>query len=105
MNDLAARIRDAEALWREGDAALAAQDREAAYRLYTQAHDLTLDCPRLHEQAHRYLRQVTRHHRNPLEYFTDTLLVFLAPLGVFEAIAWAQKSSVRRMTGCVRQPA
>lgn len=102
MESVDQRIRRAEQLWRQGDLMLSAGNRERAYQLYTEAHDAIVDCPRLHETAHRKLRQVTRHHRNKTEYITDNLLVWLAPAGVFEAIAYFTRSRVRRDALCRR---
>ncbi len=102
---LATRIAAAEALWQQGDALLAAADGAAAYRAYTAAHDLILDCPRLHLRAHQKLRQVTREHGERGELITDTLLLWLAPLGVFELIAWAVRSSVKADAACRRSAA
>ena len=87
MNSLEVRAGQAARLWAKGDAAMAAADHAQAYSLYTQAHDLIMDSPRLHLQAHRKLGSVTRFHANRWEYYTDVGLVFLAPAGVFHLIA------------------
>lgn len=102
MDDIARRSRDAERLWSQGDAALVAGHAEQAYRLYTEAHDLVTDCPKLHLRAHRQLRRVTRARDPRGEYLTDTLLVALAPLGVFELIAVFFRSRVARTADCRR---
>lgn len=99
------RMLDAESLWRRGDALLDAGDGARAYALYTQAHDLIMDCPWLHERAHRKLRRVSARHGHRGEVAIDTLLVWLAPLGVFEAIAMAQRSGTRLLAICQRLPA
>lgn len=101
--NITARMLDAEALWREADALHAAGDGAAAYRLYTRAHDLIMDCPFLHERAHRKLARVSARHGHRGEIIIDRLLVWLAPLGVFEAIAMAQRSSVTFAAACRRR--
>ncbi len=87
MATLAERKQRAEKLWRQGDLALAATNRERAYKLYTEAHDAIVDEPKMHCAAHRKLRKVTRHHTDKREFITDTLLVWLAPVGIFRLIA------------------
>ena len=94
VQDIERRAVQAQTLWAQGDAAFAAGDHESAYRLYTQAHDLVMDCAHLHEQAHRKLRSVTRLHADRREFYTDTLLLWLAPVGVFHLIAFALRSKV-----------
>ena len=103
MDSIAIRSRQAEKLWQRGDAALAGRDETRAYRFYTDAHDLVTDCPKLHLTAHRRLRSVTRRHSNKGEFITDTLLVTLAPLGIFELIALAMRSKVGRDALCRRR--
>jgi len=102
MQDLPTRIAEAERLWTAGDAALAAGNPELAYRHYTEAHDRVTDCPRLHLRAHRQLRRVTRQRRPRGEYYTDTALLLLAPLGIFELIAWVLRSKVAGAALCRR---
>lgn len=100
--ELAVRMLEAERLWRDGDALVAAGDGAAAYRIYTQAHDLIMDCPSLHERAHRKLARVSAQHGHRGEIVIDKLLIWLAPLGVFEAIAMAQRSTVVTLAACRR---
>lgn len=102
MEEIAQRSASAEALWRDGDAALASGQPEQAYRYYTAAHDLVTDCPKQHLEAHRRLRRVTRARDPRGEYLTDTLLVKLAPLGVFELIAVFFRSRVAGSADCRR---
>ncbi|HEY1075935.1 MAG TPA: hypothetical protein VGE51_04545 [Fontimonas sp.] len=102
MDALNIRIQRADELWKQGDLTLAAGNRERAYRLYTEAPDAIVDCPQLHLTAHRKLRQVTRFHRNKTEYITDNLLIWLAPVGVFELIARFNRSNVRAQAACRR---
>ena len=54
--DLIAREAKAQRLWEQGLAAEAEEDLAEAYTLFTEAHDLIMDCPRLHEHAHHQLR-------------------------------------------------
>jgi hypothetical protein len=102
MNDIQGRQRQALALWAEGDLACARGDDAEAYRLYTEGHDLITDCPRLHREAHVKLRAVNQRTGNTGEYITDTVLVALAPFGVFELIALALRSKVARTDWCRR---
>lgn len=101
MSDLEARTIQAEQLWASGDAALEKQALQDAYRFYTEAHDLVTDCAKLHEQAHRKLRVVNRLLGNT-ERFTDNVLLFLAPVGVFELLAIVFRSKVAGEALCRR---
>jgi len=105
MQTIETRMLEAEALWRYGDTLRAAGDDAGAYRVYTEAHDLIMDCPSLHERAHRKLGLVSARHGHRGEIIIDRLLVWLAPLGVFEAIAMAQRSSVAFVELCRRRAA
>ncbi len=98
------RSREARRLWKSGDAAFKKGQFVPAYRLWTEAHDLVTDCPQLHLEAHRKLRMVTRRHRNKIEYLTDTALVALAPLRIFDLIAFFKRSKVAGNALC-RRPA
>ncbi|MGH8461276.1 MAG: hypothetical protein ACRESS_06700 [Stenotrophobium sp.] len=102
MQTIEARISEAEALWQKGDTLHAAGDGRGAYTAYTGAHDLIMDCPRLHERAHRQLRKVSRAHGHRGEVIIDNLLVWLAPLGVFAAISFAMRSRVVSHALCRR---
>ena len=105
MDDFESRQARALALWQTGNACLREGNGAEAYAQFTAAHDLIMDCPRLHLEAHRQLRQVTRLHRDKREFWTDTLLVWLAPLGVFELLAFAMRSRVRRLALCRHEAA
>jgi hypothetical protein len=105
MNDIEQRRRQALDLWAEGDRAYARGDDAEAYRLYTEGHDLITDCPKLHREAHIKLRAVNRRSGNWGEYRTDTVLVALAPFGVFELIAFFFRSKVAKAEGCRRTAA
>jgi len=102
MHDIAQRIHEADTLWKLGDDRLSSEDGAGAYRLYTQAHDLVTDCPSLHLQAHRRLRRVSARHGHRFEQLTDSALIALAPLGVFELIAWFKRSSSAADQACKR---
>ncbi len=94
MLDIETRAGQAGAMWQQGEAALQAGNPALAYDLFTLAHDLVTDCPRLHELAHRKLRTVTRRHRDKREFITDSVLLALAPLGIFRLIALYFRSRV-----------
>jgi hypothetical protein len=96
------RAAEAESLWRQGDAAQSAGDLEHAYRLYTQAHDLVTDCVKLHIAAHRRLKVNNRMRGNWGEYCTDTILLALAPFGMFELLAVFFRSRVGDSELCRR---
>jgi hypothetical protein len=100
MEDFEARQARALALWDAGEGCVQAGDRAGAYAKFTCAHDLIMDCPRLHLAAHRHLREVTRYHRDPREFWTDTVLIWLAPFGIFEALAFAMRSGIWRTGVC-----
>lgn len=102
MQTIETRVSEAEALWNKGDAMLATGDGRGAYAAYTAAHDLIMDCPRLHERAHRQLRKVSRAYGHRGEVITDNILVWLAPLGVFAAISFAMRSRVAAHVLCRR---
>src|SRR3546814_8209806 len=72
MQTIETRILEAEALWRRGDALVDTADGAAAYAVYTQAHDLIMDCPSLHERAHRKLQRVSARHGHRGELIIDT---------------------------------
>ena len=100
MDDFDARQARALALWNKGQACVEAGDRAEAYLHFTEAHDLIMDCPRLHLEAHRQLREVTRFHADKREFLTDVILIWLAPFGIFEALAVAMRSKVWRLVSC-----
>ena len=100
MEDFEARQARALALWEAGNASIQAGNRAEAYAQFTAAHDLIMDCPRLHLAAHRQLRQVTRFHHDKREFLTDIFLIWLAPIGIFEILAFAMRSKVWRAALC-----
>lgn len=104
MHSIESRAAQADELWSRGDDAFSAGDHRLAYQHYTSAHDLVIDCPTLHERAHRKLKTVTRQHGERGEYFTDSLLLALAPVGVFRLIAFALRSKVGGSELCRTRP-
>jgi hypothetical protein len=89
---IAQRIEQAEALWRDGALAEARGDYTTAYQLYTEAHDGIMDCARLHQHAHVQLRRVNLKLGNYVELLGDWFLHLLAPLGIFELVAYFAKA-------------
>lgn len=78
---------------------------DEAYLKYTTAHDLVIDCPRMHWQAHRHLARINWKRRNIGELIEDRLLLCFAPLGVFVLIAWLLKRNVLKESFCTGRPA
>ncbi|MGH8529483.1 MAG: hypothetical protein ACRETN_06510 [Nevskiales bacterium] len=101
MQAIENRAVQAERFWRQGDAAKSIADLDAAYRAYTSAHDLITDCAKLHMRAHQKLREINCL-RGSSERYTDNILLFLAPLGVFELLAFIFKSKVGSSELCRR---
>lgn len=87
------RIQQAHTLWAQGQAAEAKGEWHQAYRLYTSAHDLIIDCAALHQQAHEHLRRANLRLGHYGELMTDWALALFAPLGVFRWVAYAQRKS------------
>jgi len=94
MDEIHLRSQQAQSLWIQGDAAFKGNDLTAAYRLYTEAHDLVTDCPALHRRAHQKLAAVNRLNGRRGELFTDRFLLATAPIGIFTVIAWFFRSRV-----------
>jgi hypothetical protein len=67
---------------------------QAAYEYFRIAHDLVVDCPRLHQMAHQHLRRVNTKRRNYRELVTDLFLLGFARLGIFELVAFMMKKQV-----------
>lgn len=99
---LSQRIAQAQALWQRGLDAESRLQYPEAYRLHTQAHDLIIDCPQLHQQAHEQLRRVNWKLGHYGELVTDWALHLFAPLGVFEMVAYFAKQPGRLLAPCVR---
>ena len=102
METVEQRIEKAETLWRSGAQAELGQDYALAYRLYTEAHDAIMDCARLHQHAHVQLRRVNLKLGNYTELLGDWFLHFLAPVGVFELVAYFAKSDGAASALCKR---
>ncbi len=94
MEALENRLSAARTLWQEGDAAYGNKDYESAYQLYTEAHDLIMDCAAYHRRAHQKLISVTAKVGNYGEYLTDWLLLkVFYYVGIFKAISYVQNKS------------
>ena len=102
MDIIEERAQIAEELW---SFALEAESRgnfKEAYRLHTDAHDLIMDCARLHQAAHVHLRRVNLKIGNYGELVTDWLLHIFAPLGVFELVSYFAKTGTFGSVFCKR---
>ena len=102
MESLDIRAERAEALWHRGRKAEHNSEFQTAYECYTQAHDLIMDCARLHQRAHVELRRVNWKLGNYGELTTDWLLHLFAPFGVFELVARFAKTDARFAEMCRR---
>lgn len=105
MKPITERIQYAEVIWAAGAAAEVAGDYAQAYALYTEAHDLIMDCAQLHQRAHEQLRRVNWKLGNYGELITDWLLHLFAPLGVFELVSRRLNTDARFAAVCQRKPA
>jgi hypothetical protein len=102
MSTLTDMARQADAAWR-----LAMQDEQAgrlneAYEHMRRAHDMVVDCPRLHHMAHQHLRRLNIKRRAWRELVTDLVLLGLAPLAIFEIVAFMMKRQVLGGVICAR---
>ena len=102
MEPIEQRIEKAERLWRNGAQAELGQDYALAYRLYTEAHDAIMDCARLHQHAHVQLRRVNLQLGNYTELLGDWFLHFLAPLRIFELVAYFARTDGAGSALCKR---
>ena len=94
MESLKQRLAAADTLWEDGDRAFAAENYTGAYQLYTEAHDLIMDCAGYHRRAHQKLMLVNAKLGNYGEYLTDWLLLnVFYYLGIFKAISYLQNKS------------
>ena len=100
MTPIETRAEQASLLWQQGMAAEAMGDLHRAYALFTEAHDLVIDCANLHRKAHEHLRGVNLKLGNVVELATDWALHCFAPLGVFELVAYFAKSDAARSVIC-----
>jgi len=103
MNTIQSRAAEAETAWREGAQHAQRGDLEAAYQAYRTAHDLVVDCPRLHQRAHRQLRQLNWQRRSYRELAIDQLLLGFAPIGIFEIVAYLMTGQVLGSVMCSRR--
>ena len=102
MDDTTHRLQACQTALAEGRA-LAQQQRWAeAHERYRAAHDLAVDCTRLHELAHRHLQQVNWQRRQLKEWAIDTTLLVLSPLKSFELVAFFMKRQVLGGQVCAR---
>lgn len=102
MAPIEQRSEIAAQLWASALTAESSGDFSRAYELHTQAHDLIMDCARLHQIAHTHLRRVNRKCGNYGELVTDWLLHVFAPLGVFELVSYFSKSDAFGTEFCKR---
>jgi hypothetical protein len=94
MNSIEQRAMRAQALWASGRAQQAAGRLDQAHAQFREAHDLVVDCPRLHQTAHQHLRALNGQRRAWRELGTDLFLLGFARLGVFELVALLMKRQV-----------
>ena len=102
MKSIEQRAEEANRLWSNALSAESLGDYTHAYSLHTEAHDLIMDCARLHHAAHVHLRRVNLKLGNYGELTTDWLLHLFAPLGVFELVSYFSKSGVFGSEFCKR---
>ncbi|MCP5123509.1 MAG: hypothetical protein H6984_13730 [Pseudomonadales bacterium] len=105
MESINTRIQTAESLWLLGAEAERSENYPLAYRHYTEAHDLIMDCARLHQLSHVKLRRVNYKLGNYGEFLTDWLLHCFAPLGVFELVSRLSKTDAWGSIICKRNAA
>lgn len=96
------RAEQAEELWQRGKQLEAQGEYKQAYDLFTEAHDLTLDCARLHQYAHVQLKRINWKTKNYYEWMEDTLLLKAAPLGVFDVVSYFARSGSFGLEFCKR---
>jgi hypothetical protein len=99
LGDLA---RQADAAWQQALKDEQAGRLDEAYAALRRIHDLVVDCPRLHHMAHQHLRRVNIKRRAWRELFTDLVLLALAPLAIFEIVAFMMKRQVLGGVVCAR---
>lgn len=102
MNTIAERARQADELWLSAIEAESLGNYSQAYQLHTEAHDLIMDCARLHQVAHVHLRRVNLRIGNYGELATDWLLHIFAPLGIFELVSYFSKTGTFGTLFCRR---
>lgn len=102
MDSIEKRSEKADQLWASAALAESAGEYAEAYALCTEAHDLIMDCARLHQLAHVHLRRVNLKCGNYAELATDWLLHIFAPLGVFELVSYFSKTDAFGTLFCKR---
>lgn len=102
MQPLDSRIKRSDKCRDQGRLAEREGDLTLAYRLFTQAHDLIMDCPRHHQRAHEELRRVNWKVGHYGELMTDWLLHVFAPLGVFELVSYLARTEAFSSAICKR---
>ena len=94
MDSLESRIDQARSLWQQGESAENDGDLPRAYKLYTQAHDLIMDCAVFHRQAHEKLIRINSKLGHYGEWVTDWLLLrIFSYLGVFQLVSYVQNKA------------
>ena len=95
MNDsLRERLDRADLLWAQGDVEFEQKHFQLAYALYTQAHDLIMDCAAYHRKGHQKLIRVTAKTGRYGEHLTDWLLLHVFHyLGIFQLVSYLQNRS------------
>jgi len=96
------RIQHAETAWQQGRLCEDRGDLAGAHRHYRVAHDLVVDCPRLHQRAHEHLQRVNWQRHAWREWLTDQFLLKLAPVAAFEIVAFLMTRQVLGGKVCAR---
>ena len=104
MSDIIDIARQAEAAWQLGMRRERAGRLDEASLAFRQAHDLVVDCPRLHQLTHRHLHRLNLRRRAWRDLMTDVFLLGLAPLAMFEIVAYLMKRQVLGGVICARAP-
>jgi len=102
MESIEKRIEIAGQKWMQAKSAEDTGDFQLAYNRYTVAHDIIMDCARLHQRAHEYLRRINWKMGNYGELVTDWMLHLFAPLGVFELVSCLSKNGTFGSLICKR---
>ncbi|MDO9235663.1 MAG: hypothetical protein Q7U28_06460 [Aquabacterium sp.] len=98
------RVSEAESAWANALALEHLGQLDAAYIKFTQAHDLVIDCPKMHWRSHQHLARINWKRKNIREFIEDRLLLSAAPFGIFVLIAYLLKKNVIREEFCIGTP-
>lgn len=98
------RVAEAESTWTDALALEQLGQFEAAYIKFTHAHDLVIDCPKMHWRSHQHLARINWKRKNIRELIEDRLLLSVAPFGIFVLIAYLLKKQVIREEFCTGTP-